>query len=167
MKSILFLVAIALFSCNEIKKPQEISVDYIISGTDTIIITGHFSIDVSKANGVYGRKDTASNIWYHTLANASYLQEFEDVEKNNFKVSFKEYSDKWGSYLITYLYDSTKAIIPACKEPQYNATIVVMKKEKKRWFAVSNSFDGKYVEQSCNEDNPAAWVMYATIRRKR
>ena len=67
-KKIIVLIATCfLVSCNEMKKE---SVEYIISGTDTLVITGYFGMNLSKTNGMSGHNDTTTGIFYTKFENS-------------------------------------------------------------------------------------------------
>lgn len=70
MKKILYisLVVVLFIGCKE--KIQEVAIDYLIFGKDTIVIKGANVIDYSKLHGysIRGHKDTLTGIWYDYIS---------------------------------------------------------------------------------------------------
>jgi len=80
------------------------------------------------------------------------------------KVSYKNYSDTSGNYIIKYRYNSSVATVHNNKL-HYEARIIVYRIRPTDTVGVGQTFLGNYVAENCTDDNPADRIKYAKISK--
>ena len=76
------------------------------------------------------------------------------------KISYKNYSDTSGSYIIKYRYQSNVATVHNDKL-HYEARIIVYRIREYDTVGIGQTFLGNYVAENCIDDDPKERIKYA------